>query len=242
MPVRGVAKEAPALEKPVAPIARHGDTAPQSAEIIKSNENPQLPTQTGAARRDPVAARRIGQDARTALQEVQAEWGGPGVGEDEAALQTGSEAQIAAACLGTKPLYIEPWGQELSEKFARALKVTLPAGVTVEAAEGHLLIYRPEIVRPILDSDAAFYRRAGENDAAAIARLSAAGENGELLGYGSRNFLDPKGARVLVTTETGVGYMWFISKPELAEIFAAERAQDIQDYTGLPVNIQITYR
>jgi hypothetical protein len=118
----------------------------------------------------------------------------------------------------------------------------LPVGVEVHAAGGNLLIYRPEIVRPILDSDSTFYRPNGEDDFAAIARVSAEGNNGELLGYGARNYFEPQGARVTLTTESGLRYMFFVSKPEMAEAFAVERAQDIADYTDGPVNIDIEYR
>jgi hypothetical protein len=96
-------------------------------------------------------------------------------------------------------------------------------------------------VRPILDGDQAFYRPHGEDDATAVARVSSRGENGELLGYGARRYQTPQGAKVTLMTVSGVTYMFFVSQPELAELFAAERAADIHDYTGAEVRIQIEY-
>lgn len=126
--------------------------------------------------------------------------------------------------------------------LAEELRARLPQGVEVHAAGDNLLIYRTEIVRPILDADPAFYRPTGEDDLAAIAGVSAAGQNGELLGYGARNWAVPHGVRVLLSNPEGLRYMFFVSNPELAAQFARERAADIEDYTGLPVNIEITYR
>ncbi|MEA3209615.1 MAG: hypothetical protein QOE70_2672 [Chthoniobacter sp.] len=111
----------------------------------------------------------------------------------------------------------------------------------VSPSSAGLLIYRPNIVRPILDSDAAFYRPNGEHDFAAITRVAAAGEQGELLGYGARNYFEPQGALVTITTESGIIYMFFVSNPDMAEAFARERALDIQDYTAAPVNVSIDY-
>ena len=59
------------------------------------------------------------------------------------------EAQISAAVTGRKPLYFEPWGKGVSEKFAAAYRVVIPADVEVHARDGNLLIYRNEVVRPI---------------------------------------------------------------------------------------------
>lgn len=73
----------------------------------------------------------------------------------------------------------------------------------VHAVDNHLYVYRHEVVRRILDADLEFYRPNGEDDLAAIARASQAGNNGELLGYGARNYFEPQGARVTITNTEG---------------------------------------
>ena len=95
-----------------------------------------------------------------------------------------------------------------------------------------LVIYRPEVVRPILDSDPEFYRPNREDDLAAIERVCASGDNGELLGYGARNWWHPQGAKVTITNAEQVIFVFFVSDPVRAEDFAMERLLDIFTYTG----------
>jgi len=70
--------------------------------------------------------------------------------------------------------------------MAEVLRPLLPPGSEIHARSGNLYVYRPEIVRPILDSDLPFYRPQGQGDLEAIDRASTRGTNGELLGYGAR--------------------------------------------------------
>jgi hypothetical protein len=189
--------------------------------------------------RDYDESRRLGKAAKRSLEEVFDGWDGPDLPADERAVHEGIEAQIAAAALGHKPLYFDPWGGEASELLAEALKPRMPADVEIHATDDNLLIYCPDVVRPILDADPAFYRPNGENDLAAIARVSTLGQNGELLGYGARNPYIPHGAKVTIRNEAGYIQVFFVSIPEEAEKWAVERAADVEAYTGQPVTIEI---
>lgn len=102
----------------------------------------------------------------------------------------------------------------------------------MRANQGGVFVYRPEIIQPILDSDPAFYRPKGEDDLASITRVSISGDNGELLGYGARNRFITHGAKVTISDECGVLFMFFVSDPLKAELYADARMKDITDYTG----------
>ena len=95
-------------------------------------------------------------------------------------------------------------------------------------------------MRPILDADPEFYRPNAEDDLAAIDRVCASGDNGDLLGYGARNWFEPHGARVTITGPDGVLFMFFVSNPHDAEHYARERLRDIASYTLLPLEYDIS--
>lgn len=218
------------------------DAPPPKAEAPAIDEDAKLRASGRATSRDRALARGIGGAAKGSFREVLGEdWGGSGVHPHERAVQAAVEAQIAAASLGHKPLYYDPWASELSEAVAASLSAKLPAGAEAHATEAGLLVFRPEAIRPILDADSAFYRPHGEDDLSAIVRVSLDGNNGELLGYGARNWSEPQGARVTITTPDAIIYMWFVSQPELATRFAAERAADIEAYTGIAPKVVIEF-
>ena len=139
----------------------------------------------------------------------------------------GIEAQIAAAALGHKPLYFDPWPEEEAREFARLIRPQLPPGVEAHGRQEGLFIYRPETVRLILDADANFYRPDGEADLDAIARISHLGLNGDLLGYGAPSLWTPGAAKVTVFGREGVRFVFFVSRPEVALKFARLRAGDL---------------
>ena len=91
-------------------------------------------------------------------------------------------------------------------------------------------------MRPILDSDHGFYRPNDKTDE----RVCASGNNGELLGYGARNWFEPHGARVTITGSDGILFMFFVSNPHDALHFARERLRDIASYTLLPLEYDIS--
>ena len=110
----------------------------------------------------------------------------------------------------------------------------------VKCLPSGLVVFRPEKVRIILDADSEFYRPNGEDDVTAIDRVCASGNNGELLGYGARNWFEPHGARVTITGPDGVLFMFFVSNPRDALYFARERLRDIASYTLLPLEYDIS--
>jgi hypothetical protein len=89
----------------------------------------------GGAEEDPRSiAGNIAKSVRTASRRVHPGWTEPkSSGDPGEVSKRAIEAQIAAAALGRKPLYFEPWGEELSEAFAAAYRKVLPAGVSVRA-------------------------------------------------------------------------------------------------------------
>jgi hypothetical protein len=220
---------------------RPADTS-QSASSRPDGRSEELPAAERAARRDPEQTRRLGETARGAFREVFARWDGQGVPADERALNQAVEAQVAAASQGHKPLYFDPWGREAASQLAEALRGKLAPGTEVHASGENLLIFQPAAVRLILDSDPAFYRPNGEDDLAAIARVSEMGENGELLGYGARNPSIAAGAKVTISNAEGYTQVFFVSNPAEAPRWAAERAADIEAYTGRAPEIEILYQ
>ncbi len=206
------------------------------------DENDFQATQRGdwRIRGDHADARRIGAAARASFQAVYEGWQRLGIPRDDVATQTAVEAQIAASCLGHKPLYFDPWVLHVAVELAILLGRVLPTEVSVKCLPSGLVVFRREKIRPILDADPAFYRPNGEDDLAAIERVCASGDNGELLGYGARNWFEPQGARVTISDPDGVLFMFFVSNPIKAEHYARERLRDIASYSLLPLEYDIS--
>jgi hypothetical protein len=97
-----------------------------------------------------------------------------------------------------------------------------------------LFIYRPEAVRPILDSDPDFYLHAGESEIASIARVSESSENGELLGYGARHIAVRPCFDVRIYLGESLLLYFFVSSPdeETAARIANERTKDFYEAHG----------
>lgn len=172
---------------------------------------------------------RIALDVRAASQDVFAEWSAPdGVGNEGEISQRAIEAQVAAAVTGRKPLYFEPWGEGLSEEVAESYRKIIPRNVEVVARDGMLFVYRPEAVQPIVDSDPGFYKRSGESLLDSIARISADGMNGDLLGYGSRSTTERPAHAVGIFKGKDLVLYYFVSDPDPdhASDYARRRAED----------------
>lgn len=190
----------------------------------------------GGAEEDPRSfAGNIARSVRAASRSVHPGWSEPkGSGDPGEVSERAIEAQIAAAALGRKPLYFEPWGEGLSEAFAAAYRKVLPAGVSVRAKNGMLFIYRPEAVKPILQADPGFYLHPGDSLIASIARVSESAENGELLGYGARHIAVRPCFDVRIYLGESLLLYFFVSSPdeEAAARIANERTQDFTKPTG----------
>lgn len=177
--------------------------------------------------RDLTLTRAIGRAARRVFKGVFAGW--------DTAVSRGiaraTEAQVAAAALGYKPLYFDPWPHEAAGRLARLMHPALPTGAEARAAKEGLFVYRPACIHSIRQTDPKFYRLSDETEFGTIRRLSRLGENGELLGYGARSFLTPGAARVRIFSGVDGGvFMYFGSMPEQAERFTRKRSLDIAAY------------
>ena len=176
--------------------------------------------------RDPHLVGKIGQAARAAFGKVFEEWHS----EVDRPIKRTVEAQIAAASLGYKPLYWDPWSEAASGLIRSHLRPALPAATIIDASDAGLLVFRRDLVRPILDSDAAFYRPHGEDDLSAVRNVSRIGQNGELLGYGARS-LDAQGAvQIRIFNDDAELFAFFASDLRGAEFHARERLLDIATY------------
>lgn len=172
---------------------------------------------------------------RAASRDVYSGWSVPaGDGDPGESQQRAVEAQIVAAAEGRKPLYFDPWGEMFSEAFAEAYRKVLPSDVTVEARGGMLFVYKEDVVRVILESDPDFYLQNGETILESIARVSAAGENGELLGYGARSMMERPAHEVKIYKGVHLMLYFFVSAPGYKEaaFCANERALDFSRAFG----------
>ena len=98
--------------------------------------------------RDLHLVSEIGQAARAAFGKVFEGWDS----EVDWQIKRTVEAQIAAASLGYKPLYWDPWG-EVSAALRQELRRVLRIGAIVDAIDAGLLVFQPDVITPILNSD-----------------------------------------------------------------------------------------
>lgn len=128
-------------------------------------------------------------------------------------------------------------GEVASVLIRSELRQALPSGAIIDASAVGLLVFQPDVVEPILDSDAAFYRPRGESVLSAIRDLSRIGDNGELLGYGARSSDAPGAVQIRIFNDEAELFAVFMSAPSVAEFHARERLLDIATY----VNDDLSY-
>ena len=185
--------------------------------------------------RDPHLVGEIGQATRAAFSQVFEGWDS----EVDWPIKRTIEAQIAAASLGYKPLYWDPWGEAASAALRSQLRRALPSGTTIGANDAGLVVFQLHAVRPILESAPAFYRPHGERALAAVLNVSRAGLNGELLGYGARSFDTPGAVPVRIFNDDDELFAFFMSDPRSGEFYARERLLDISTYIEADLNYRI---
>jgi hypothetical protein len=183
--------------------------------------------------RDPHLVSEIGQAARAAFGEVFEGWNS----EVDWPIKRAVEAQIAAASLGYKPLYWDPWG-EASASLRSQLRAKLRTGAIIDASDAGLLIFQPDVITPILNSDPTFYRSHGESIISAVRRVTRMRNNGELLGYGARSVDAPGAVPVRIFNDEAALFAFFMSDPDAAEFHARERLLDIATY--IEANLSFT--
>lgn len=175
--------------------------------------------------RDPHLISEIGQAARAALSQVFEGWNS----QTDWPIKRTVEAQIAAASLGYKPLYWDPWG-EASAPLRSVLRRVLRTGAIIDASDAGLLIFQPHVIKPILNSDPIFYRPHGESILSAVRETTRSANNGELLGYGARS-VDARGVvPVRIFNDEAELFAFFMSDPRVAHFYARERLLDIATY------------
>jgi len=184
--------------------------------------------------RDPHLVSEIGQAARAAFGEVFEGWNS----EVDWPIERAVEAQIAAASLGYKPLYWDPWG-EASASLRSQLRSKLRTGAIIDASDAGLLIFQPDVITPILNSDPTFYRPHGESIISAVRRVTRMRNNGELLGYGARSVDAPGAVPVRIFNDEAALFAFFMSDPAAAELHARERLLDIATYIEADLSFSI---
>lgn len=185
--------------------------------------------------RDLHLVSEIGQAARSAFEKVFEGWDT----EADWPIKRTVEAQIAAACLGYKPLYWDPWGEEASVLLRFELARALETAATIDASADGLLIFQPDVVGPILESDRDFYRPHQENVLTAVRRITGARDNGDLLGYGGRSVNASGAVRVRIFDDNANLFASFVSLPQVAAFYARERLLDIATLTGVDLSYSI---
>jgi hypothetical protein len=113
----------------------------------------------------------------------------------------------------------------------------LPSRTIIDATDAGLLVFRRDVIGPILDSDPAFYRPHGEDDLSTVRNVSRTGQNGELLGYGARSIDAPGAVSVQIFNDDAELFTFFVSDPRTAEFHARERLLDIATY----INEDLSY-
>lgn len=185
--------------------------------------------------RDLHLVSEIGQAARAAFGKVLEGWNS----EVDWPIKRAVEAQIAAASLGYKPLYWDPWG-EASAPLRSQLRRVLPAEAIIDASDAGLLIFQPDVITPILNSDPVFYRPHGESIMSAVRKVTRMRSNGELLGYSARS-VDTPGApcRSASSTTRPNCSRSSCPNPGVAEFHARERLLDIATYIKADLSYSI---
>lgn len=243
----------PAKHLPVhAPVGPHqspisgselpSDYYPQQhkpATLEQAHEIASLPTRPEDKGVDPADARRIGRFGQRLLRTV---YGRLHSQVDTPPPEAINGAEIAAAVSGTKPLFHEQLSGNLA-LLSGVLQAHLPPGVVAARIPGsanevdHLVVYRPEAIARVFDSDPAFYRPNGEDDVTALRLAVESHSIGELLGYGQRTMFEPGSVRVLFKTR-GHAMAGFNTRPELADKLIADRRAEYQRFFNRDIDVE----
>lgn len=184
--------------------------------------------------KDYADARRTGEIAEGIFDELRSENVGAAFPPEVA---RSSAAEIAAVCIGRKPLYHDQLNESAS-RIASGLSKHLPVNVFADSYDGHLSVYNKSLVEKIMDSDKKFYRLPEENTLDTIRRLVASGECGELLGFGARRIDTPRSVLVLIKDGDKV-IGGFRAPEETADVFARARVLDYALYLRKPISYEI---
>lgn len=187
--------------------------------------------------RDVAESRRVAGAAQAAFRAVFPGWDAT----PDSGVERAIPAQIAAAALGYKPLYWDPWDKTASSQLARLIRPSLPDGAVIRAALEGLFVFRPRVINQVLETDPSLYRPSGETTWSAIRRVTQLSINGDLLGYGAPALLTPNSARVTIRGRRGILFVFFVSRPQAAVRFADERAADLTAVLDEEIEVIIEY-
>jgi hypothetical protein len=148
-------------------------------------------------------------------------------------------AEIVAVAAGRKPLYHELLSPEAAESIADILRFIVPEEVTVSAQAGHLVAWREEEIRTVLDADHESFYPARTSIEAVVWWAVSTGNCGELLGYGVRRLGEPDTVRVLIAE--GEDVLAGLQAPgKHARKFAETRAFDYAFYLQRDLTILLS--
>ena len=129
-------------------------------------------------------------------------------------------------------------GCGLTKALAEELRPTLPPGVEIEAdATGHLIVYRPDVVKLVTDSDPAFYGHGDIHDI--IWHCVHSEQMGGLLGYGALTLNELGSVPVYLLDPKKNIVAGFHTPIATAEKYAEARALDYARYTGKEITFKI---
>lgn len=219
-------------KNPVEPTRKTSDNGPRERKQDNAPTPPAISPGSGIRKdggseaADPAAIREdIEAGFRAALGESYPEIHSPAGG-----FQKGLECHIAAASLGGKPVYFDPWGEEFGAKLAFELSTSLPAGARVELADGNLFVFTDEAAQKIIDQSPDKY--AGKDLFEKIRNATATGDNGFLLGYHTLNDRIRPAVKVSLTDAKQKLFVQFYTTIENVDLAIEERIRDLRQ--GLP--------
>jgi hypothetical protein len=146
--------------------------------------------------------------------------------------QTAGDAgiQISAVASGRKPLFAVSLGFGGQTEFtaaAEGVQATLPQGVVATVENGELIVYHPDLVG-----------RLAEPGQGLMPQIIANRANGAWLGFGER-LADSEMVTVAILEPNGNIALEFRTPAQYAELYAAARAKDYSDATGLRYTARI---
>ncbi len=223
----------PGAVKKLEPRTKKSDDKPSVPPTDSPPASPPVPDQHGNGGEDRASAndpKEVFQDVQAALAEFHRESFGALPRAEAEAVWLGINAQITSAALGTKPLYFDSWPDP--DAVASALDKAVGRLAEVKSASEKVFVYRPEVIKGILDGNKALYRPNGENDFAAVLAATESGDNGELLGYGAKSIVQRPAVRVIILTANGDVVLGFHVTPELEKEITRRRLSDLESVTS----------
>lgn len=135
-------------------------------------------------------------------------------------------AQATAVATGRKRLFHDTFDDEEGRRIFEVLAQTLPPEVSVDFTDGHLHVWRRDLIPETVEE---------------LIALAREHRNGLLLGYGqpTMGLWDPKTVQVGLWDVMHDKVGGFMAPRHAAAVFARARARDLADAWGEPVQYTI---